>query len=159
MDRRVKPGDDNRGNEMDISSGYQIETPTVFVPWGIDETGLSTLLADANPRHVTDGYWTIECVSLGGLSHMLGFHFEPRSSGMLVELELFHKDCPDLAASFAEFQHHLEDTFGPPSATREGDGDLPSYLWDHKGVTFWHLVQYRFGLEEHVRFKWNGRPA
>ncbi len=70
---------------------------------------------------VTRGYLTLEVVSLGGLRHMLGFHFDPRNNSRLVELEFFRSSYRDQQASFDEFQRHLAVTFG--SARRSGPGD------------------------------------
>lgn len=68
---------------MDIAQGFQIEVPDVFVPWSINEQDLSVLFDSRVLRHVTHGYYTLSCVSLGGLSHELGFHFYPRQGGEL----------------------------------------------------------------------------
>jgi hypothetical protein len=137
---------------MDILKGFQIESPRTFVPWEISEEELVELIGAANPKRVTDGYYTIKCTSLAGLSHMLGFHFHPRSRGKLVELEFFREsypDYPDLSKSFTEFQMHLETTFGPPI---EGRG-THSCAWYFGTLALNHYIQERFGPEEHVRMK------
>jgi hypothetical protein len=43
------------------------------------------------PRHVTAAYYVIDCTSLGGLHHALGFHFRQRENGELRELEFFRR--------------------------------------------------------------------
>ncbi len=48
----------------------------MLVPWGITEGQLLKLLP-VKPREVTDGYYWLNCVSLSGLGHVLGFHFAP----------------------------------------------------------------------------------
>ena len=88
---------------MNIDFGFQIEAPNVLIPWGIDEGELEELLGSLL-RHVTTGYYTITCESLGGMKHELGFHFEPRKDGKLNELEFFRRSYDDQDASYKEFQ-------------------------------------------------------
>jgi hypothetical protein len=75
---------------MDLSDGFQIEEPEAFVRWGMTESELLATLP-ITPRHVTTGYYVIDCTSLGGLHHVLGFHFRPRENGELRELEFFRR--------------------------------------------------------------------
>lgn len=137
---------------VDIEAGYGIEQPDVVVPWRISEDELFALLP-SKPRYVTTGYYTLPCISLGGLGHELGFHFEPRAGGHLVELELFRRSYPDLSQSFEEFQQHLVATFGPPTSQREGDEGFPYCTWQLGRASIVHYVLYRFGPEEHVRVR------
>lgn len=139
---------------MDIARGFSIEQPVAFVPWGITETQLKALLG-ANLRHVTRGYYTAHCKSLGGMEHELGFHFKPRANGRLLELEFFRQAYPCQEESFKEFQDHFEHVFGAPSKTFPGTCGLPSHEWQLKGVTIVHFVHDRFGPEEHMRIKWS----
>ena len=59
------------------------------------------------PYHVTAGYYVIDCTSLSGLRHALGFHFRPSEDEKLRELEFFRRRYSDLAESYNEFQRHL----------------------------------------------------
>lgn len=142
---------------LDLSEGFQIEDPAVFVPWGIAEENLQSLFP-TELTQVTAGYYTTECHSLGGLRHYLGLHFHPRQDGTLHELELFQQDWQEapaeqsaLAASFGTWQEHLELAFGPPTQQTIGDYNLPAYLWKTGSIQIWHLCRYRFALEQHVR--------
>lgn len=136
---------------MDLRRGFHLETPDVFVPWDISEVELQELVPTV--RKVTSGYFTVGCVSLGGLEHMLGFHFEPRRIGRLVELEFFRSSYPDVRASFEEFQRHLESAFGPPERSGSADAGFRWYEWRPEGSTVRHWVFDRFGLEEHVQIR------
>jgi hypothetical protein len=138
---------------MDISRGFQIERPEIFVPWETSEAELQQLFIGLPLRHVTHGYFTTQCESIGGLSHELGFHFHPRGGGILVELEFFSKSYPDLATSYQEFQQHLEMTFSQPTLTTSALEGFPSHTWRLSGADIVHFVQERFGPEEHVRIK------
>jgi hypothetical protein len=138
---------------MDIAKGFQIGVPDVFVPWGIRESDLRGLLESYGLRHVTHGYYTFSCVSLGGLSHELGFHFSPRPDGILSELEFFRRAYENQKASFDEFQKYFEASFGKPTKEQMGTEGFPSYMWDLKGVRIVHYVFDRFGLEEHMRIQ------
>jgi hypothetical protein len=133
---------------MDLARGFEIEDPPVVVPWGSTEDEVRLLLPSL--REVTPGYLTGEVVSLRGLRHMLGFHFQPRNRGRLVELELYRSSYLDLQASFAEFQRHLEATFGPPQESRPAGDGFPAYGWKVGRTTIRHYVFDRFGPEEHV---------
>jgi hypothetical protein len=135
---------------MNLSAAFEVERPSITVPWGISEHELLSILP-AEPHHVSVGYYVIDCASLGGLQHALGFHFRPLEHGTLVELEFFRRAYPDLAASFDEFQQHLEDTFGAPTSRGEGDAGFPSYTWRVGSAWIMHYVFERFGPEEHVR--------
>jgi hypothetical protein len=135
---------------VDLSAGFQVESPDVFVPWGISERALLRLLP-ITPEHVTSGYYVIDCTSLGGLAHALGFHFKRGIRPRLVELEFFRRSYPDLGASFAEFQHHLEATFGLPTSREPGLGSgFPRFSWRQDHALVRHFVMDRFGPEETV---------
>jgi hypothetical protein len=138
---------------MDISKGFQIEQPELFIPWKVSETELQKIFGGQLLRHVTHGYFTTHCISLGGLSHELGFHFHPRGGGVLIELEFFRTSYADQAGSYQEFQQHLEKTFGQPVTTTSGTEGFPSHTWKFPGAEIVHFVYDRFGPEEHVRIK------
>jgi hypothetical protein len=135
--------------DVDLSQGFQIENPQVFVPWGISEVELVDLVPLA-PHHVTTGYYVIDCTSLSGLSHALGFHFRPREDGKLRTLEFFRRSYLDMHRSFDEFQRHLEETFGPPASESDPYEGMPHYTWKVGKATIRHYVFDRFGPEEHV---------
>ena len=137
---------------VDLSEGFQIEDPAVFVPWGIGEDELLDLLP-TKPHHLTSGYYVIDCTSLSGSKHALGFHFRSDPS-KLKELEFFRRSnptYPDLRPSFEDFQRHLELTFGPPTSESSGSEGLPHFRWKVNEATIDHYVFDRFGPEEHVR--------
>ena len=144
---------------MDLARGLQIEDPATFVPWGASVEDVRSLVPSA--QEVTSAYLVAaDVVSLSGLRHMLGFHFDAPSDGRLVELEFFRRSYPDQKASFEEFQRHLEATFGPPHETEGGDeGELPWYRWSIAGATIRHYIIDRFGPEEHVRIRRESPPA
>ena len=139
--------------------GYRIEEPAALVPWDIIQDELPKLFPDHSLKRVTDAYHTMCCVSLSGLTHRLGFHFEKNSPGRLRALELFRDSYPDLNASYDEFQRHLEMTFGPPHETSPGDEDRPTCAWNFGAVQIVHLIYDRFGPEEHVRLRKTDRSA
>ncbi len=138
---------------MDISKGFQIERPKVFVPWDITETQFEDTFDVLHLRRVAPGYFTIHCTSLEGLPHELGFHFHPQKNGRLVEFEFFRASCSDLAESYQQFQRHLEATFGKPTITLPGSEGYPSHSWRFPGVEVLHLVEEHFGPTEYVRIK------
>jgi hypothetical protein len=133
-----------------VSAGFQLEKPRAFLLWGIDEAALVNELERFGLRRVTDGYYTIACTSLGGLKHMLGFHFEPRTSGKLARLEFFRTQYDDLKASFAEFQRHLTGAFGEPTEVGPISCGVPTYRWVIDTVVIVHSLFERFGPEEQL---------
>jgi len=137
---------------MDISNGFQIEQPNIFVPWRITESELLALGGDGL-HNVTRGYYTAPCVSVGGLSCTLGFHFRPPVDGRLVELEFFRRFAMPLADSYADFQKHFESVFGTPTKTEDGSDGFPSHTWLVHGARIVHYVFDRFGPEEHMRIQ------
>ena len=139
---------------MEISKGFQIEDPCVWIPRGASESLLVELLGPHGLREVTGGYYTISAKSLSGLCCEIGFHFSPRRQGVLQELEFFRRSYPDQGKSFANFQEHLERTFGTPTGTEQGEEGFPSYGWAIGGAHVSHYVFDRFGPEEHVRIRW-----
>ena len=138
-------------NRLDISAGFPLEKPQVFVPWGIPEKKLSELLGRFGLKKITAGYYVISCVSLGGMHHELGFHFS-KARGLLNELEFFHKNhTKDDSFYFNEFQTHFESYFGTPAGQGHLTAGFPSYTWDLKGTRITHYMWDHFGLEEWLR--------
>lgn len=135
-----------------IDHGFEIEEPKALIPWGISEEELKEILG-GSLRHVTKGYYTITCKTLGGMKHELGFHFNPRKSGKLVELEFFRRSYADPKGSYEEFQRHFESSFGKPSSTEKGLEGFDSHKWILGNNTIVHFVFDRFGAEEHMRVK------
>lgn len=60
---------------MDLSKGFQIEEPCVFVPWDTSEGQFLTGFQGLRLRRVTHGYFTTRCTSLGGVASFFGFSF------------------------------------------------------------------------------------
>ena len=138
---------------MDIAKGFQIEDPDVFVPWSVSQSQLRELLAGHGLRHITEGYFTITCKSMGGMAHELGFHFEPRSGDYLYELEFFQRSYSDQNTVCQEFQNHFEAVFGIPDFIKPGYEGFDSCTWNLKDVEIVHYVFDRFGPEEHMRIR------
>ena len=144
---------------MNIAEGFQIEVPNIFVNWSIGETELRTLLEPYGLRHITRGYFVLSCVSLNEMAHELGFHFSPRSKGILTELEFFRRSYENQKASFDEFQKHFEVFFGQPTKSTMGTEGFLSHTWELQGIKIVHFVFDRFGLEEHMRIvNHNAKP-
>ncbi|HEY2473907.1 MAG TPA: hypothetical protein VGI19_03815 [Candidatus Cybelea sp.] len=137
--------------------GFEIEEPCVFVNWGISEARLLALFEPRTLKRVTEGYYAMPCQSLGGLRHELGFHFEPRKDGRLVYLEFFRKHYEDLAVSFNEFQEHVESHFGPATSRLASWIGLPAFHWKIDDVEIWHYALDRFGPEEHLAMRSDGK--
>jgi hypothetical protein len=151
---------------VDGGRGFELEEPRLTIPWGIQPAALRILFHEAELkselRCVTEGYYVALCTVLGGLKTMLGFHFRPQSeTGVLVELEFYENGANDLEASFALYQRHLEQTFGPPSRTKAGllSPNLPTCEWHRGRIRVSHWVMERFGPEEHVRIVRRGGLA
>jgi hypothetical protein len=132
---------------MRLEDGFEVEDPEISLPWGATVESIRSLLA-GRVREVTPEYLVFDCVSLNGMPHKLGLHFR---DGGLRELEFFRNTDLGTTEAFAEVQTHLELTFGPPDRVGVGDLGPPSYSWQHGAAHIRHLVQYRFGPEEHVR--------
>jgi len=138
---------------MILSSGFEIEEPRVFVPWGISERVLVDLFGAYNLRKVTIGHYDVSCVSLGGLHHELSFHFKPRVGGVLIEMEVYLKASRSLTQSFKRLQNHFEAAFGVPSAAKHVRRSFPeySYTWKLKGVRIEHHVRDRVWDTDQVK--------
>jgi hypothetical protein len=134
---------------MNISDGFQIFEPRIFVPWGLDFVALEKLLSSVSSlKKITTGYYTIEEEPLEGLQCPLGFHLH--ETGRLNRLEFFRKDYSDQQLSFKGFQRSFETIFGKPNHKTPGSVGFPSYTWNLKDVTISHYVFNRFGPEEHM---------
>ncbi len=163
---------------LNLNSGYQLNYPNVFVPWDVDEKELKNLLDEFGLIKVKHGYYYISCVSLQGLKHELGFHFQltdekadqefenyvksigtivkksepnrdPAKEGKLIKLEFFRKEKSDPKKSFDEFESFVEMAFGKPLLSRKTSG-FPYHEWRFKGIKIYHYVMDRFGPEEHM---------
>ena len=154
--------------QWDLSVGFQVEEPQVFIPWDITTTDFLTL---AHHRHldrlkrITEHYYVLSCTILDGLQINLGFHFrggegKPEAPGHLEELEIFRDTTPDLQASYREFQAHLTRAFGRPTTTKTESMQtpLPTVYWTVEGSNIYqyvlvrHYILDRYGPEEHVSF-------
>lgn len=133
---------------MDLTTGFQIATPSIFVPWLLDNPGIEALLASVPHKKVTYGYYTLECEPFSGLRCMLGLHTRP--NGKLTKLEFFRTSYADQKGSFEEFQRYFEAAFGPPTTKKDGSEGLPDYQWHLKSAVIVHYVFDRFGPEEHM---------
>ena len=136
---------------MDIRRGFQFDEPNYFISWGIDENTLASLFKDTELNCITTGYFTTTCKSLNGLNCRVGFHFEPRENGHLLELEFFRTNYDDLQKSFDEFQYYFEKKFGQPTYFRAGTEGFNDYLWVFDNVSINHVISNRYGPEEHMR--------
>jgi len=143
---------------MDLREGFQIDEPNAFVPWSITQAGLRALFG-SHLREVTRGYFIVPCTSLGGLRHTLGFHFEPRQSDHLLELEFFRSAAVPMAESYDDFQRHFERAFGPPTRSRPGTEGFAFHEWMLPAARIIHFVRDRFGPEEHMRIQTLAVPA
>ena len=167
--------------KMNINIGFQIDQPNIFVPWDVDQKGLIDLFRGHEIQRVTEGYYCISCISLDGLHHKLGFHFEIKPDpkkieelekyiasigtqikkvgpkvnlkreGKLSELEFFREAYPNLKESYDNFQSHFEKFFGNPLYTENKNSDFPKHEWQFKDVNIRHYVIDRFGPEEHLK--------
>ncbi|MGE0268889.1 MAG: hypothetical protein AB7S78_10605 [Candidatus Omnitrophota bacterium] len=141
---------------MDIRNGFQIDKPSLFIPWNIKEDLFVEIFENnkVTLNHVTEGYYAKSyCESLGGLKHNLGFHFEPRRKGLLKELEFFRSSYIDLDKSFKEFNDYFEKEFGEPKISKIGKDGYPYNEWRLPGSVIYHSIFNRFGPEEHLRIK------
>ncbi|HEY2330130.1 MAG TPA: hypothetical protein VGI63_10005 [Verrucomicrobiae bacterium] len=141
---------------MDITRGFQVEQPDLFIPWKISPSQLQRIFDGGALRRVGQDYFTTSCTSLGGLSHELGFHFHRLFFGLfgpsrLMDLEFFRTSPPALAASYQEFQRHLEGTFGKPTRSFPGTEGFDTHLWELPGIRIGHSIYERFTVGQSVR--------
>ena len=124
---------------MDLSVGFTVDDPPVTLKWGAAEAEIQKLIG-TKLRQVTAGYSTMPVVALGGLRCSLGLHFDRKGKG-LQELEFFGNECPDLKASFDEFQRYFEAAFGAPTRTRRGTEGFPDHTWLIGRREIFHVVR------------------
>jgi hypothetical protein len=134
-----------------IERGFIIDEPAVTVPWDSTESDLQRLVGPGL-HYVTAGYWTARIKAMGGLTCVLGFHFD-KARGLLEELEFFRNSHTALKQSFDEFQMYFERAFGAPTECTPGTEGFPSYRWVVSGIEIRHYVFDRFGPEEHMRVR------
>jgi len=132
---------------MNLSKGFQIEEPNVFVPWNTTEAQFQQTFDRLHLRHMRHGYYTTRCVSLSGLALDLMFVFYPKGLG---ELRFYISSQPSLEASYRVFQQHLEGTFGPPTLSSPGSEGFLSHTWVFHGAEILHYVSEHFGPTEYV---------
>ena len=143
---------------MDISTGFQIERPKIFVPWGCSPSELQRLFTGHSLERIVPNKFTTSCTSLGGLSHRLHFRFDeflgssitPQLS--LRELYFSHHSYSEsgVIASFDAFPKHLRATFGAPSTTTLDDDGYPSDNWTLPGVVISYVVFHSHGGPEEL---------
>jgi hypothetical protein len=138
---------------MDINNGFKIDTPDIFVSWEISDNVLVNLFKNYHLTYVTADYYTAKCKSLNGLECEIGFHFRPRPTRQLVELEFFRSNYHDRQKSFVDFQKYFELSFGQPTSTTKGNEGFNKYEWLLGNIQIVHDVYDRFGPEEHMRIR------
>ncbi|GGK55962.1 hypothetical protein ACD591_14465 [Rufibacter glacialis] len=140
---------------MEIHKGFKIDSPDLFINWGIKKADFISLFPESKLKKVTGDYYTAECISLGGLSCNIGFHFDGNIWGKkLKELEFFRNDYSNQRQSFYEFQKYFETAFGQPTTTTQGTEGFPNHNWNlESGVQIVHYIFDRFGPEEHMRIR------
>jgi hypothetical protein len=138
---------------MNIERGLTTDTG-VEIPWSISPKKLALIVGADCLHTVSRGYMVTKCSLLGGMDLSLGFHFRGLR---LRQFELFrHFQLPS-NESYAEFQKHLVQTFGPPTRTVLGRDDegygrgFDDHVWRFGSVRICHYVFERFGPEEHVQ--------
>ena len=133
---------------MDLSQGFQIEDPEVFVPWNVTMDELLEILP-IRPRHVATTCG-IDCMSLSGLKSTLWFHLLPVEDGRLREFSFIRSGHE--RESFDMIQTHLEATFGPPTSTSTGLRGYPEFKWTVGPARVSHyVVDGLQGPEHHTR--------
>ena len=137
---------------VNITYGFKINKPDIFVPWNIDEKTLTNLFEKYEIKHITTGYYTAQCCSLENLNCMIGFNFNTTNQ-RLNELEFFRMKYDDQKKSFDEFQSSFEKEFGQPTSYSMGIEGYNNYLWRIGDIQIIHYIFDRFGLEEHMRIK------
>jgi len=141
---------------MDISTGFQIEQPRVFIPWGCSPSELRRLFAGHSLERIVPDMFLTSCTSLGGLSHRLRFDFHRHLWGLFMprlrELHLSHHPYLEtgVVASFEAFPKHLRATFGKPSTTILDANDYPSDTWALPGIVISHVVFQNHGGPEEL---------
>lgn len=133
---------------MEIAKGFAIDDSETVIPWRITPEQLARITGQNALTEVTRNYFVTRCSALGGLQLSVGYHFQGRS---LRQIELFRNFAMPLAESYADFQEHLETTFGPPTSVGEADCGFSYCEWKLGTITIIHSVIDRFGPEEHVR--------
>jgi hypothetical protein len=132
---------------MDISKGFQIEEPTVFVPWDTTEAQFQQTFDRLHLRHMRHNFYTTRCTSLSGLLVDVMFVFYPQWLGQLRFSITFR---PNLENSYDVFQRDLEETFGPPTLTTPGSEGYLDQTWVFHGAEIRHYVSEHFGPAEYV---------
>lgn len=136
---------------MEIGKGFQLEEPQVFVRWGISQNEIESLFEGSGLRRAESGFYfyLTRCISLGGLSHGIGFKFG-RTTRKLYEVGLNDVRGVSIEESYPLLQRHLEATFGPPTRTSPGDEipECPHQTWSLPGAQIEHYVSEHFGPAE-----------
>lgn len=152
----VSAGASARSAVVDINRGFRIEDPDVFVPWGCTEEDLKALLSDCGLRPLGYGSYSMSCVSLGGLSHELGFSFSAETGGVLNQLNVYLRtgvhDRPSLDDSYALLQSHAEASFGLPTGRKQSA--VPGFddcIWTFGSVEIRHGIVEKVGPVEEFR--------
>ena len=140
-----------KNEAMDLTSGFQIHSPTKFIPWRLRELELEDLLDGKPLRKIRRGYYTLDCEPLPDLHCILGFHLHRFDVFTELEFSKNMRSFDELSDNYDCFQRHFEDVFGRPATTGTGNEGFPSHEWDLPGARIVHHVVDRFGPEEHMR--------
>jgi hypothetical protein len=143
---------------VDIAMGFELEEPSVFLPWGGTQEELLALLAPAAPE-TSAGFIGLSCLILGGLRRGVSLYFRPKDGGRLALIRISDLGSQqEIVESFNELQRHLEATFGRSKDRRPGELGTTSHLWRIGSVRIAHELGYRFGHDEFAYIKAPGQP-
>jgi len=129
---------------MDIEKGFEIENLSIFLPWGIHRTEMHQLLKGLGLVQRERDFYTMNCVSMGGISDEIGLHTSNKH-GHLYEISFYHYQKQAPKELFKKFQEHLEATFGRPTGCGQ-DSEFSSSKWEFKDGWIQHYVVDRAKL-------------
>jgi len=143
-----------------LDEGFPLEDPPVLIPWGLSKDDLRRLLEPYGLRESSSlESLTISGTALNGLPVKILFRFHPYYREQKYELSFGRVNQLELRESFDDFQRHLEETFGTPTATTPDEFENPRYQWKLGIYTVSHGVYEFHSPIEYVVIRPPNRPS
>ena len=136
---------------------FKIIEPNIELTVSVSECIKELKCAGVNYNQVTVGYITFPAKLFNGLDMMVGLHYQ----GAFIDfieifrpLEYYNSPDFDINESYAEIHDAVVSCYGKPQVKKPAYlYGYPSERWLGRNFAIDHSICDRFGLEEHLSFK------
>ncbi len=136
---------------------FKVLEPNIELTVSVSECIKKLIRSGVKYNQVTAGYITFPAKLFDGLDMMVGLHYQ----GAFIDyieifrpIEYYNSPDFDINESYAEIHDAVVSCYGKPQAKKPAYlSGYPSERWLGRNFVIDHSICDRFGLEEHLSFK------